>query len=771
MLERLRSLRHRAPLREAGALLLAAGVITAVAFLTPPSVFDGQDWLQMHQPYRVYAARALAEGRLPLWNPHVGLGRPFLADLETAVFYPPNLLFLLLDAPSALALVLAAHVALALLGSTRFARALGASTAASAAAALAFTLGAPLAARLSAGQIGYAEGLCYVPLLFLLASRLQDGPSVPRASALAAGLALQLLCGHPQIAWITWLGLGAFVLGRGLSRRPRPAAVGIAALAVSLTLALALAAPALLPFLELAGESNRAAPTLRFAGGAALAPWQWASLAVPDGGRRAFYWEFDLYVGALAFVAGIAGLSLVRERGIRGLACAGLAGALVAMGPATPLFGLLFRLVPGLAGFHIHSRAAVLPCLALAFAGARFLSRPWRPRNAVLALLPGVVAASGAIAWAAVALPPAPARPLLVQAVLVAAAAGLAVAVVSAPAAVARVAGAVLLVGAAADLLTAQHAARVAWAVPAPSFLDSERDLARTLGRASLLNAAAPPRVLVPPDVARENAAMVYGWASATGYNALTLDRTWRYLHDRLGVPVPVDENTYVSAAVYDRGPFAYAEAALAVGWDPAANAVAFRRDADPRAYLTPRVRRVRHWADAAPLIAAGHDVHDAALVEEDGLLPPAADTARAPLGAGAAPAGGQTAPGGSATIVAFAPERLLVRTDSDRPALLVVKEAWYPGWSAAVDGRPARCVPANGWMRAVPLEAGAHEVQLTYRSRRLAIGALLCVVTAAALAGAIARGRQSRRSTTVPRGPSITAGPPAAVETADVSP
>jgi hypothetical protein len=523
---------------------------------------------------------------------------------------------------------------------------------------------------------------------------------------------------------------------RRVPPRARPPAAGagrgrrFAALAVALAAALALAAPALLPFLELANESNRAAPTLGFAGGAALEWWHWASLAVPDGGRHAFYWEFHLYVGALALVAGLAGLTLVREPGVRGLAVAGLAGALVAMGPATPVFALLYHVVPGLAGFHIHSRAAVLPCVALLFAGARFLSLPSRRRSALVALASAAVAALAGVGWASARLPPAPARPALVQAALVALAAGVCGAAVAGRPALARAAAMALPVLVAADLVAAHQAARTAWAAPAPSFLGSEPALARSLARA-LPPSPAPTRVLVPPDVARENAAPAYGWASVGGYNALTLDRVWRYLHDRLGVPVPEGENTYVAPAVYERGPFAYAEAALAVGWDPRAGAVAFRRDADPRVYLATSVRRVLHWSEAAPRMAAGHDVHEEALVEEDGLLP-------------AEGAPGTAGPSrGRVELTEFAPERLVIRVESDRPALLVVKEAWYPGWRATVGGRPARCVPANGWMRAVPVEAGAHDVVLTYRSRRLAAGALVFVLAAAALAAATVRERR----------------------------
>ncbi|MGD8896162.1 MAG: hypothetical protein PVJ73_09025, partial [Acidobacteriota bacterium] len=73
-----------------GAAFFATGLF-ALIHLTPPTLFRGVDWLQLHLPARQYMAGALLSGRLPLWNPHVALGRPFLADIETAVFYPPNL--------------------------------------------------------------------------------------------------------------------------------------------------------------------------------------------------------------------------------------------------------------------------------------------------------------------------------------------------------------------------------------------------------------------------------------------------------------------------------------------------------------------------------------------------------------------------------------------------------------------------------------------------------------------------------------------------------
>ena len=84
-------------------------------------------------------------------------------------------------------------------------------------------------------------------------------------------------------------------------------------------------------------------------------------------------------------------------------------------------------------------------------------------------------------------------------------------------------------------------------------------------------------------------------------------------------------------------------------------------------------------------------------------------------------------------------------RPASPRAAVLVLKEAWYPGWSARIDGAPAPCLPANVWARAVRVPAGRHEVRFVYRQRWLREGAVvsaLCALLLLALFRGTARPR-----------------------------
>jgi uncharacterized membrane protein YfhO len=76
-----------------------------------------------------------------------------------------------------------------------------------------------------------------------------------------------------------------------------------------------------------------------------------------------------------------------------------------------------------------------------------------------------------------------------------------------------------------------------------------------------------------------------------------------------------------------------------------------------------------------------------------------------------------------SAQIVAYAPERVVVHTSSATPGVLVLADAFYPGWRASVDGEAAAIYPANVLFRAVPLPAGEHTVVFTFEPSSWRLG------------------------------------------------
>ncbi len=81
----------------------------------------------------------------------------------------------------------------------------------------------------------------------------------------------------------------------------------------------------------------------------------------------------------------------------------------------------------------------------------------------------------------------------------------------------------------------------------------------------------------------------------------------------------------------------------------------------------------------------------------------------------------------GEAKIVEQSPGRLVVDVQATG-GWLVFTEAWYPGWSARIDGTDVRVLRANHLVQAVPLPAGSHRVTFEYRSTRLPWGFALAV-------------------------------------------
>lgn len=56
----------------------------------------GDDQIRIFYPSRTFTNEMISKDMLPLWNPHIFSGTPHLADFQSAVFYPFNLLYILL---------------------------------------------------------------------------------------------------------------------------------------------------------------------------------------------------------------------------------------------------------------------------------------------------------------------------------------------------------------------------------------------------------------------------------------------------------------------------------------------------------------------------------------------------------------------------------------------------------------------------------------------------------------------------------------------------
>jgi|GEM_PF-422250 len=108
---------------------------------------------------------------------------------------------------------------------------------------------------------------------------------------------------------------------------------------------------------------------------------------------------------------------------------------------------------------------------------------------------------------------------------------------------------------------------------------------------------------------------------------------------------------------------------------------------------------------------------------------------------------------GGEARILRYAMNNVVVATESDTPALLVTADAWFPGWKACVDGKPAPVIPAYTVFRSVPLPAGKHQVEFRYApvSWQAGMAISLCVSCGMVIMGCVMVARRLRKAIRVP--------------------
>jgi hypothetical protein len=137
-------------------------------------------------------------------------------------------------------------------------------------------------------------------------------------------------------------------------------------------------------------------------------------------------------------------------------------------------------------------------------------------------------------------------------------------------------------------------------------------------------------------------------------------------------------------------------------GMDPELPAWVVRIPHRPRAYLAAAVRSVGPEEAFQYAVAGGT---------------PGEVVVESPVPAGWRPGAG------SARIVEDTPGSTRIEVQAAEPALLVLNDAWAPGWSATVDGTSAEVLRANWVVRAVTVPTGSHRVEFRYHTPGLRVG------------------------------------------------
>ena len=344
-------------------------------------------------PYWQAAADALRRGRLPLWNPDLFMGAPFLANSQVGLLYPLNWpLWLLLPTPYAATASILLHLWLAGVGAYLAGKwTLGLGRSAALLTAVLYGLGGYLTAQVE--HLNQLQGLAWLPWFFAVLAYGTEQPDKARRRAgakmvvwLSLLFALQLLAGHAQTSFITAVSLLIWLAGHWIARyfarqssfalhfrfyQQRLWRRAFWALPLAGLLALALASAQLLPTVELIQQSARQGglsvnEVLSFS----LHPALLTRALLPAYGQSLFSEYVAILPLTALLLAVIGGWQWRQWRGILPALLLTIGGLLLALGLFNPVYWLLARL-PGFDLFRVPARWLVLYGLGVALlAGA-----------------------------------------------------------------------------------------------------------------------------------------------------------------------------------------------------------------------------------------------------------------------------------------------------------------------------------------------------------------------------------------------------------------
>jgi hypothetical protein len=703
--------------------------------LTPDPVnrrwFAAGDFTDQFYAFRYFQSQELWSGRLPLWNPNTFSGAPFLADIQSATFYPVGLLIILFAGRSGLPLFaveieVIIHYLFASIFVYLFVKQLTRNRMAGLVSGIIYAYGSYLTSYPKL-QMAILEGQTWVPLALLSVHLAAEagGNSAERGGKVRAsvwlalgGVALGLcaLAGHAQTFLLAVYTVMAYLLFSFFplwGGKTGEAKLGLAAQMLIVPLvALGVGAAQLLPSIEYMRLSTRAQIGFNQAGGGFLYS-DLLALVLP--GLRV------IYVGILPLLLAILGLVLKRTRDTVFWGIVALLALLLSLGARTSLFRFFYLFAPGFRLFQGQERALQVFSLAaavLAGYGMAVLARPmvdktkqtfarfcrWLAVANVAAVALAILAYWGAVNLA----PPESGQvnDLLERSVML-----------------------VLLLGLSSGVLWLRLRGRLrgGWlallVVPLIVFdlfsLNAGRDLQRARARDRykvpplvrfLQDQPGPFRVWHDDDLPG-NFGCVWGLEETWGISPLYLQRYYNFLR---ALP---DERARTLLNV------AYAVTSGSVLVD--ADLVQDYSDPEEGTYLY----RIREPGQAAHVVFSAEVQADDAAALVRLASPDFAPRQSVILSEDP----GLTLAGDGQASVRFlerVPNRLSLQVETSADGILVLSEIFYPGWYATVDGQSVPIIRADTTLRSIPLRAGSHQVEVVYRPWTVVAGLALTALT-----------------------------------------
>jgi hypothetical protein len=377
-------------------VLLAVGIWSAVSdTLLAKQGGDGQiDYL----PSRVFSAEMFRSGALPLWNPHIFSGMTHVAIVQTAPFYPLNIiLYVLLPSTVAFNVSMILHVLLLLGFSHAYFRQLTNREEAAWLGAVAFTFSGFLLLHIEA--IGMFNSAAWIAPLFYCVEKWVRTREWRFCAWGGVCLAMQLLAGWPQMVLLSAIYVAIYFL-TAMREQPRRLQM-LAGLFVMGLLSAGLGAIEVLPTMEFKPYSNLAVLTYNHFLSNSVAPQTLVTLLFPYLLGADYVTHHTVpwlgpaqmavtasYMGILPLMLAVGALAFWRTSGhVRFAVSSAVIAVFLSCAGFTPIAPLLYRL-PAYNFFRDHRVNLIFLAFAVATLAAYLaghlneLSPPLRARLA-----------------------------------------------------------------------------------------------------------------------------------------------------------------------------------------------------------------------------------------------------------------------------------------------------------------------------------------------------------------------------------------------------
>lgn len=722
-------------------------------------------------PLRFILAQSFKAGEIPLWDRHIGMGFPFLAEFQSGVFYPPHIFYLLLPFFVAIKVSFLFHYCIAALGSYLLLRKWAYPAYLSLVGAILVAFGGMIVSLMN--LLNHFQTAVWLPWLILLGERSLVSYRWKDFVAFTLMSLVQFLAGSPEIYTMSvGLLLLDFLRIRSEDREItywKILSIPIAANALVVGLAMV----QVLPTAELFLESRWRQPVV-FSEAALYSfhPLNLLNLFFLDReveasmitGLRPFFirdvpFLVTYYIGSICLLGLFLWLFFVSWKEKALILSLVAVSAVLAMGTYTPVYPFIYNYLPLFSFFRFTEKFFFFTYFLILFAVLRGLHAFVKPGEAslrrfflpllsasLLYLLPYLFFRFNAE----------PLRQFIARATNTSLLSAATITMTSAVIVnlerqialilsmglllflwkmgkVQNFLFQVLLVGLVFIDLASAH--RPYQYLLNPEFIDrNPRVLQEPEKQPSRLFYYPGPRNLHPSyyDFLRTvsiaefneilfsnllpNAGVLYGFDYMQELDALRRGRYVNFLGVVNGIP---PENQYRLIGAFNvkylisLRPLSEGEITL-VRHFPAYPSWLYRIDRTvPRAYVVPRVVVEKDRIQVVGRLSGKIFDPLKEVILEEPLSVPAKNDFR-----------------GQAEIVRYKNQEVTIRASLNGSGILVLADAFYPGWRAYVDGKERKILRANFFFRGLALEAGDHLVEFRYQPLSFVIGLTISLVT-----------------------------------------